>query len=157
MTRIAVTGHRGLPAATAELVDRELREILADHSNLIGLSCLADGADQLFARAVLDAGGRLEVIVPAEQYREGLPAEAHAAYDELFAQAFRAHRIDFSESTSESHMQASRFMIDNADMLLAVWDGKPARGYGGTADIVAYAREVGTPTTVVWPPGATRD
>lgn len=54
-------------------------------------------------------------------------------------------------------MQASRLMIDKADSLVALWDSKPARGYGGTADIVAYAREVGTPATVVWPPGATRD
>jgi hypothetical protein len=27
-------------------------------------------------------------------------------------------------------------MIDKTDHLIAVWDGKPARGYGGTADIV---------------------
>lgn len=157
MTRIAITGHRGLPEATIELVDRELRELLADERDLTGLSCLADGADQLFARAALDLGGRLEVIVPAERYRDALPAEVHAAYDELFAEAVRVHRLDFTESTSESHMAASRFMIDRADTLVAVWDGKPARGYGGTADIVAYAREVGTPATVVWPPGATRD
>lgn len=157
MARIAVTGHRGLPAATAELVDRELREMLAAQDDLTGLSCLADGADQMFARAVLDAGGRLEVIVPAEQYREGLPAEAHAAYDELFSKALRVHRLGFTESRSESHMQASRLMIDKADTLLAVWDGKAARGYGGTADIVAYARKVSTPVSIVWPPGASRD
>lgn len=52
-------------------------------------------------------------------------------------------------------MQASRLMIDKADSLVALWDSKPARGYGGTADIVAYARENGPPATVVWPPGAT--
>ena len=45
---------------------------------LVGLSGLADGADTLFARAVLDADGSLTVIVPATQYREGLPAEHHA-------------------------------------------------------------------------------
>ena len=27
-----------------------------------------------------------------------------------------------------------------ADLLLAVWDGEPARGRGGTADVVAFAR-----------------
>jgi hypothetical protein len=32
-----------------------------------------------------------------------------------------------------------------ADELYAVWDGKPARAHGGTADVVAYAREQGTP------------
>jgi len=37
-----------------------------------------------------------------------------------------------------------------------VWDGQPARAYGGTADVVAYAREHGTPVRVIWPPGAER-
>src|SRR5215472_7044356 len=32
-------------------------------------SLAADGADQLFAQAVLDAGGQIEVIIPADQYR----------------------------------------------------------------------------------------
>jgi hypothetical protein len=40
---------------------------------------------------------------------------------------------------------------------LAVWDGKPARGYGGTADVVADAKTRGIPVTIIWPPGATRD
>lgn len=36
--------------------------------------------------------------------------------------------------------------MDKADELYAVWDGKPARSYGGTADVAAYAREHGTLT-----------
>jgi hypothetical protein len=43
------------------------------------------------------------------------------------------------------------------DELYAVWDGKPVRAYGGTADVVAYARERGTPVRVIWPDGAQRD
>jgi hypothetical protein len=31
-----------------------------------------------------------------------------------------------------------------------------ARSYGGTADVVAYAREHGTPVRVIWPDGAQR-
>ena len=54
-------------------------------------------------------------------------------------------------------MEASKAMIDQADELLAVWDGQPARAYGGTADVVAYAREHSTPVRVIWPHGAERD
>ncbi len=118
MTKLAITGHRGLPEQTVNLVDRELRQVVADQDDLTGLSCLADGADQLFARAVLDYGGRLEVVVPAERYRDNLPAEAHGTYDELFDQATRVHRLGFTESTSESHMHASQLMIDMADTLV---------------------------------------
>jgi len=50
-------------------------------------------------------------------------------------------------------MAASELMIDGADELYAVWDGKPARAYGGTADVVAYARKHGKPVRVIWPDG----
>lgn len=74
-------------------------------------SYLADGADAMFAAAVLDIGGDLIAVVPAENYRAGL---------------------------------------------IAVWDGQPAAGFGGTADVVAYARNHDIVVTVVWPDGAER-
>jgi hypothetical protein len=155
--RIAISGHRGLPGPTADLVDEAIRTALARHGpNLTGISCLADGADQIFARAVTDIGGKLEVIIPAGEYRDRLPAEAQPEYDRLLAQAVAVRRLPFTESTSEAHMAASKLMIDNADELYAVWDGKPARGYGGTADVVTYAREHETPVHVLWPDGAQR-
>jgi hypothetical protein len=52
--------------------------------------------------------------------------------DALFAQAAVRH-LPFTESTPQSHTAASRLMVDGADKLYAVWDGKPARSYGGTA------------------------
>jgi hypothetical protein len=49
--RIAVSGHRGLPAATADLVNKAIRAGLAECApDVTGISCLADGADQIFAR-----------------------------------------------------------------------------------------------------------
>jgi hypothetical protein len=158
--RIAITGHRGLPAATERLVDCDIRAHLAADAakdDLVGLSNLADGADQIFARAILDAGGRLEVIIPAEQYRDGLPEAAHAGYDALLSAASRMVRLGYVESTEEAHMAASQAMLASADRLYAVWDGKPARGYGGTADVVAEADKRGIPVTVIWPEGAVRD
>ena len=52
---------------------------------------------------------------------------------------------------------ASVRMLDDADVLFAVWDGQPARGYGGTADVVAEARRRKVPVRVIWPDGAQRD
>ena len=158
--RIAITGHRGLPAATERLVDQAIRDQLASDAasdHLIGLSNLADGADQIFARAVLDAGGRLEVVIPAAQYRDGLPEFAHAGYDSLLSAASTVIRLGYIESTEEAHMAASEAMLARADQLYAVWDGKPARGYGGTADVVAEAEKRGIPVTIIWPEGASRD
>jgi hypothetical protein len=156
--RIAISGHRGLNDHTTNLIDHAIRDRLSEHPDSVtGLSCLADGADQIFARAVLDLGGTLEVIIPAEEYRSGLPAEAHSEYDDLLAHAVAVHRMPFTDSTSESHMAASMLMVDEADELYAVWDGKPARAYGGTADVVAYAHDHDIPVKVIWPTGAERD
>ncbi|MQA10279.1 MAG: hypothetical protein GEU98_17345 [Pseudonocardiaceae bacterium] len=160
MTRLAITGHRGLPAETEKLVDKALRAEVDRHAQggaLVGLSCLADGADAMFARAVLDADGELVAIIPAAGYRDGLPAEHHQTYDELYSRAVDTIALGYKDSTSESHMAASERMLDEADHVLAVWDGQPARGYGGTADVVHAARERGVPVTVVWPHGSRRE
>ncbi|MGH3997643.1 MAG: hypothetical protein ACRDTJ_09300 [Pseudonocardiaceae bacterium] len=135
-----------------------LREALADYgASVTGVTSLADGADQLFARSVIDQGGLIEVIVPATHYRDGLPTESHTEYDNLLSQAIKVHRLDYTESTSESHMAASELMISMVSELFAVWDQQPARGYGGTADVVAHARHRGRPVRIIWPNGATRD
>ncbi len=158
--RIAISGHHGLPAATQRLVDQAIRDQLASDTasdHLVGLSNLADGPDQIFARAVLDTGGQLEVIVPAALYRDGLPESAHAGYDSLLAAASTVERLSYVESTEEAHMAASQAMLARADRLYAVWDGQPARGYGGTADVVAEAHKRDVPVTVIWPQGASRD
>jgi hypothetical protein len=160
VTSIAVSGHRGLTPEVTRFVDTAIRVKLAAcaaEDGLVGLSCLADGADQIFATAVLDAGGVLEVVVPATEYREKLPDDAKSGYDELLARASAVHRLDRRESTAEAHMAASTLMVDRAHCLFAVWDGEPARSFGGTADVVAYAEQRGTPVTVIWPAGARRD
>ncbi|MUL44189.1 hypothetical protein FZ103_24015 [Streptomonospora sp. PA3] len=157
MRRLAITGHRGLPEAVERAVDTALRDRLrALGRHLVGLSCLADGADTLFARAVLEQGGRLEAVVPAERYREGLPGSHREVYDDLLAAASSVHRLPRVESTSQAHLEAGRYLVEHCDELVAVWDGHPPRGPGGTADIVDYARTRDRPVTVIWPEGATR-
>jgi len=42
------------------------------------------------------------------------------------------------------------------DVLVAVWDGCPAAGLGGTADAVAFARSLGKQVVVMWPEGVRR-
>ncbi|WP_405538230.1 hypothetical protein [Streptomyces antimycoticus] len=156
--RLGITGHRGLSPETERLVRRALQEELARYGpDLTGVSCIADGPDAWFAELVLEAGGRLEVVVPAEKYREGLPEEHHQTYDRLIQQAADIHRTGMVESDSQAHMAGSEILVGVVDELVAVWDGQPARGYGGTADVVAYAERTGVRSRVIWPEGATRD
>ena len=160
MTRLAITGHRGLSGATTRLVDEALRAEIKRHQNdsdnLVGLSCLADGADALFAQAVLDAGGELVAVIPAQRYREKLPEPYHTTYDNLLKQAKQIIELEHKKPCSEAYMDASIRMLQEANEVVAVWDGCPAAGHGGTADVVSYARGRGIPVTVLWPQGAQR-
>jgi hypothetical protein len=115
LRRIAISGHRGLPPDTAGLVDHAVRAVLAgEAAGVIGLSLLADGADQIVASALLDLGGHIEAVIPATRYREGLPPGAWPEYDRLLAEAETVQRLGFTESTSEAHMAASELMLRQA-------------------------------------------
>jgi len=156
--RVGITGHRGLADETTGLITERLRQELHDlDGTLVGVSMLAEGPDSIFADEVLHQGGQLHVVIPASHYREELPAAHHPTYDRLLAQATDVERLDYTDSTEEAHMAGSETMLDDIDLLLAVWDGQPARGYGGTADVVHAAEERGIPVRVLWPEGATRD
>jgi hypothetical protein len=156
MTQLAITGHRGLSAELEAEVDRMIRAAVAANSDVVGVSCLADGADAVFAQAVLDAGGSLVAVLPASEYRESLPADYLPVYDQLLARAGRVVQLPYVTPDPHAYMEAGKRMIDESDSLLAVWDGQPGRGPGGTADVVAYARSQGMPVTVLWPDGAAR-
>ncbi len=111
---------------------------------------------------ITGAQRRLDATTPAKDLARGVAAHVavtntHREYDDLLAHAVAVHELPFRESTPESHMAASRMMIDSGDELFAVWDGKPARAYGGTADVVVYARRRGLPVRVIWPEDARRD
>ncbi|MGW0820235.1 hypothetical protein [Streptomyces sp. NPDC002845] len=157
--RVGITGHRGL----SRDVEQQVRQLLEgairefDATELVGISCIADGPDAWFAEAVLKHGGSLEIVVPAEQYRESLSESHWPVYDELMRHAAEVHHTGMKASDSQAHMAGSEILVGLADELFAVWDGNPAWGYGGTADVVSYAQRIGVPVRVLWPEGATRE
>jgi hypothetical protein len=159
MKRIGVTGHRSIPDEVLGHVRDGLRAVLAGHPGpLEALSSLADGADQLFADIALECGAELTVVIPSADYEDGFEgAEALARYRGLKRRATQEVRLGFARSTDEAYYAAGTFIADACDRLVAVWDGLPARGHGGTGEIVAYARALGKPVTVIWREGVTRD
>jgi hypothetical protein len=157
MTSIAVTGHRDLTPRTVRLVDAAVRAALEPYApDLDGVSCLAAGADQIFARAVLDLGGRLHAVVPARRYRGSLPATARRTFDSLLASACTVRRLKYEDPTGEAYVAANEVLLAGAHRLVAVWDHRPPEGPGGTAEAVAEARRRGIAVEVIWPVGARR-
>ena len=154
--RLGITGHQSLPLAAAD----ELRRIIgavaaADELTLVG--SLAAGADQIAASAALNSGGRLEVIVPCDGY-EGTFGEASSQveYGQLLSKAARITVLPYPEPDELAFMAAGILVVERCVRLLAVWDGQPAVGLGGTADVVNYARREGREVQVIWPIGSIR-
>ncbi|MFI1396471.1 hypothetical protein [Streptomyces sp. NPDC020681] len=158
MKRIGVTGHRGIPPEAYAHISAGMRAVLRGlDGSMEALSSLAAGADQLFADIALDCGAELTVVIPSDDYESGFRAPAELArYQQLRGRATREIQLAFPYSTDEAYYAAGAYIADNCDRLLAVWDGLPARGLGGTADIVRYARDRGKPVTVIWREGLER-
>ena len=168
MTVVGITGHRALAdpvavrAALDELLVSLTRPPAASYADapqpaplglipspLVGVTALAAGADQLFGDAVLAAGGTLEVIVPSRDYRDTLPADSQGTFDRLVDAAALVTTLDHDHAGNAAYLAAGLELLDRSDLLVAVWDGEPSRGSGGTADMVARARSRGLPVRVV--------
>ncbi|MFE3196286.1 hypothetical protein ACFXHA_45325 [Nocardia sp. NPDC059240] len=148
-----------ITADTATLVYDEIAQLLteaAQNGELTGISCIARGADSVFAQAVLDAGGRLEVVLPCRNYREQKVKPDHVEqFDELLSRATTVHVLEFDVAGREAYEAANELLVGSSDRLVAVWDSKPSE-QGGTGTVVELAQKKGVPVTIVWPTGAER-
>ncbi|RCV50431.1 hypothetical protein [Marinitenerispora sediminis] len=159
MARIGITGHSNLTAAAVPLVRQGIAAALAPYAGggLVGVSCLARGADQLFAEVVLEIGGTLEVVLPSADYREAKVApEDLERFDGLLVRSALVRYMPHRTAGRQAYADANSAVLDGVDRLVAVWDGGPSGGRGGTADAVGAARGRGVPVDVVWPDGAAR-
>ena len=156
--KIGVTGHQVIPSQALEYVARGTNDALDRvKDELVGVSSLAAGADQLFASLVLERGGRLEVVLPCRSFEKTFSRPEDFMHVQSFlARAASIETLNFEEPSEEAYLAAGCRVVDLSEMLLAIWDGQPARGKGGTADIVEYARSRATRVEIVWPKGIKR-
>lgn len=155
--RLGVTGHTALTPTTAELVASALRRLLAECAPVIGVSCLARGADRIFASTVLEIGGHLEVYLPSFDYRLHISdGRELAQYDHLVSQASEVQTLPYGIAGPPAYSAATRALVRRIDLLVAVWDGNPDDRPDSTATAVRTAHTLGVPVKVVWPHGASR-
>lgn len=141
--KVGFTGHQHRPGIDWDWVEKAItNELRQAGKPLIGLSSLAEGADQIFADAVLREGGSLRVIIPTKDYAKYFEGAALEHYHFLREKA-EVEELNKSGNSEEAFMAAGQRIVDDADQIIAVWDGRPAQGLGGTADIVHYACKQG--------------
>ena len=116
------------------------------------MSSIADGGDRLFSQQARAIGLAWHAILPlprAEFAQDFTPAE-WSAVEEALAAADHVRVINNENAEREdSYLDCGIETVNGADVLLAVWDGDPARGKGGTADVVQYAQSIGKPLMII--------
>ena len=148
MTAVGVTGHRFLadPERLTAGVEAALRRIEQAFPNgpLTVISALAEGADRLVARRFLARPeAHLVVPLPLPQSDYMADFESPASREEfldLLAQAEQVVTLPPASNRDQAYAAAGRYVLDHCDVLIAIWDGKPAQGLAGTSEIVALAR-----------------
>jgi hypothetical protein len=123
MVKIAVTGHMDLAERSVPLIKEALLSLFSDYpaAELTGVSCLAAGADAVFADAVLAAGGRLVGVLPSADYRQRMVGESYAAeFDRLCRAASEVKVMPYRRATTTAYAAANRFLLGRADLLLTL-------------------------------------
>ena len=166
--RIGVTGHRYLEgsAALSEIPER-VRDLMPNTSTTpvrIGVvSALAEGADRLVVDEVFrhaarhGVEARLEAVLPFERDRyvelQEFSEAAEAEFDRWLDQASSVTELGGMwepESRDRAYEAASLQVVARCDVLVALWDGRPSGGRGGTAETLLLAAETGKPC--IWVP-----
>lgn len=150
--RIAVTGHQRLGDAATEAFVQEsfgaqLARLRDAHPHgIVALSGLAAGADTIFAEVALRGGLPVEACLAAPDIAENFaPGPERERFLTLCGMSRRVHRLPYAGRSNAAYMALGRWLVDSCDVLIAAWNGLPAAGEGGTADVVAYARAAGRP------------
>lgn len=158
---VGVTGHRpNRLVIREERVRWRLAQVLAALRtgtrarvlSRVAISALAEGADRLFADAALELGYRLDALLPfasADYETTFGDATTTPDYRSLLARMTIVQALPNTLADSKAAYEAAgRTIVERCDVLVAVWDGKPAAGRGGTPEIIEHALACGKPT--IW-------
>lgn len=148
--RVGFSGHQQIGnEATIAFVSQRLRELLGNYQEqtrqqdkkMLVYSALAPGADQICIKTALELDIPVEAVIPCAQYEEIFPStQALGEYRDLLARCQNIHRLAPQTCSDEAYLDAGHWIVDHCDVLLLVWNGYPAGGRGGTADVASYAR-----------------
>lgn len=153
---VGVTGHRNIDihdARIGALVRREIGRLSRRYGNapLLILSGLAEGADRLVVDAAQASGGAHIAVLPlpdalyeqdfSTRKSRGDYARLRSSAKRVIAAPLLASRraiAEHGEPRNRQYAWIGAFIAKRADVLIALWDGAPSRGTGGTAQVVDW-------------------
>jgi|SRR5688572_29007796 len=157
MIVVGVAGHRVLAdiERVRSGVDSAIRRVQARYpgDEIRVMSALAEGADRLITESILaQTDSRLTAVLPlppADYMKDFASAESRNEFERLIERADELIVMDPAPTRDKAYEAAAGYVLDNSDLLIAIWDGNEAQGRGGTGQTVARARHLGLPIAVV--------
>jgi len=149
LVAIGVTGHRQLNEVEkiSSGVDEALQMVKETFpgEEMTVVSPLAEGADRLVVWRAMEKND-VHLVVPlpldvSEYMLDFKLISSQAEFVTLLEESAQIIELPAEETRETSYLAAGLYVLDNSDVLIAVWDGQAARGPAGTGHIVAQARE----------------
>jgi len=155
---VGVIGHRIL--TEIPLLEQAADQVFARLARLEPgkpwqmLSSLAEGADTLLVERCWLArpSARLKVVLPlpVADYRQDFKTpESQAVFEKLLGQAQEVLNLPPAPSRTAAYLAAGLWLVEQADWVIALWDGRPPQGEGSTAGAIAHARRLGKPLFII--------
>ena len=145
-----------------------MRKALADYGAVFSgkavlslVNSLAEGADRMAAGALAARMAKedgtlayaLDVVLPfgAQEFEKDFADEASRdAFRALIAEARAVLELPGSRAAEASAYEAAAYtVVDQSDVVVAIWDGGPSGGRGGTTDTVEAAAREGRPLVII--------
>ena len=165
---IGISGHLALREEDRPALERKIREILDEFRKnyrdtpLILVSALAEGADRLAAKVALSPHLKTRLIVPLpmpiDQYEQDFKGASLDEFRTLLDQAgahFELHPPDEnplelipkdSPERNRRYDLVGKFIAEQCQILIALWDGQDSGKVAGTSSVVHYQLE-GVPSS----------
>ena len=146
--RIMVTGHRpdklyGYDINNTKYykLKDKLKQILIENNCTEAISGMALGTDTIFALTAIELKHeghniKLHCAIPCQKHDSHWNSYDRKRYAKILEIADKTTLV--TDAPYQPHLMQKRneFMVDNADLIIAVWDGSS----GGTANCVKYAK-----------------
>jgi uncharacterized phage-like protein YoqJ len=153
---VSITGHRpnnknmggyNLPNPKyiyiCQQIDKQLRGLKPDKI----ISGMALGVDQWAANIAIKLGIPFIAAVPFIGQEKKWPEKSQRAYNSLLRKAADIVVISDSGYTAQKMQIRNKWMVDQCDLLLGVFDGSS----GGTANCIEYAKSVNRKILIIDP------
>ena len=155
MIKVGITGKRNLSNFDIENLKQriyeELYKIKQTDSSCIMFNSIAAGADQLCAEIGISLGYELVCPLPFDDYRNDFLDVELKAYDSLLSKAKKSIVVSNKKDTQKAYLTAGKYVAENCDILIAVWDNKHQLSGCGTEAVVKYAKKMKKEIIVISP------